>query len=81
MGTIPTKAQVTASNKYHAYTAGWRDACAARPIRFNPDQSPNVKYYMQGYEEGKMASSKMSTAAAKRFKYTPSILRTMPWSP
>lgn len=78
---IPTKAQITAGNKFHSYMQGWRDGACARAYRHEPGQGKTeklVEIYMLGYSEGKLAAGKVATKMAKNYDYEPSILRIGP---
>lgn len=72
-----TPEQIGASNKYHTWCRGWRDGAGMRPMREDHATHPTLgATYNEAYASGRKAAQDMAAAAAARFGYTPSILRT-----
>lgn len=77
---VPTKAEIPAANKYHAYMQGWRDGAAARAMRHSPVEREKdaelTAIYGRAYEEGRREAGVAARRASRIFKYKPSFFRT-----
>lgn len=68
-----------AADRFHSFRAGWRDANTSkdRDARFimHATRPDLAKAYNEGYDAGCTAYNLAIGRAARRYKFTPSVLR------
>lgn len=72
-----TQEEIDAANKFHTWVRGYRDGFGCLAKRKEHVEHPTLgDTYREAYDAGFVAGDEMRVAAAKRFGYEPSILRT-----
>lgn len=70
---------MSASELFHAYRSGWRDAVVSKSKRLQYTQHKTrqdlTEQYNRGYEAGRRAFAEAMAVERKRVGYKPSVLR------
>ncbi len=71
---------MTANDKFLQYTFGWHHGAGRQgmdPKRAEHKDKAFAEIYLEGFEDGRIASRKASDYASRRFAYKPKIIRAL----